>query len=319
MPVIERRHQPDVRGEQHAVAEDVAGHVADPDDGELLALGVDTQLAEVPLHALPGPARGDAHRLVVIAHRAAGGERVAEPEPVGPRDLVGDVGELRGPLVRGDHQVGVVAVVAHHVGRRHGLGTPVGSGDQVVGDVEQPGDERAVAGHDLVAARLGPAHHEPALGAHRHDHRVLHGLGLDQPQDLGTEVLRPVAPAQPAPGHGPVAQMHALDPRGVDEDLEPRARGGHVRHRGRVDLERQERPGAVEVGAQRRIDHPEEAAQDPVGVQPGHRVDQLPRRRQRHLRGIVPLGVAQARAEPRLKQRDQRAGHRECCNSVSAM
>ena len=68
--------------QQHAVAEHVAGHVADADAGEVLALAVDAELAEVALHRLPRAARGDAHRLVVVADRAAGGERVAEPEAV---------------------------------------------------------------------------------------------------------------------------------------------------------------------------------------------------------------------------------------------
>ena len=98
-------------------------------------------LAEVPPHRLPGAAGGDAHRLVVVADRAAGGERVAEPEPVVLGHAVGDVGERRGALVGGDHEVGVVAVVADDAGRRDGL-----VADQVVGDVEQPGDERLVAG-----------------------------------------------------------------------------------------------------------------------------------------------------------------------------
>ena len=40
------------------------------------------ELAEVPLDRLPGAAGGDAHRLVVVADRAAGGEGVAEPEAV---------------------------------------------------------------------------------------------------------------------------------------------------------------------------------------------------------------------------------------------
>src|SRR3712207_8646508 len=43
---------------------------------------VDAHLAEVPAHRLPRAARGDAHRLVVVAGRAAGGEGVAEPEVV---------------------------------------------------------------------------------------------------------------------------------------------------------------------------------------------------------------------------------------------
>ena len=80
--MVERGHQPDVLGQQHPVAEHVAGHVADADDGEVLGLGVDAELAEVPLDRLPRAARGDAHRLVVVADRAAGGERVAEPEAV---------------------------------------------------------------------------------------------------------------------------------------------------------------------------------------------------------------------------------------------
>ena len=101
--------------QQHAVAEHVAGHVADADDGEVLGLGVDAQLAEVALDRLPGAAGGDAHRLVVVADRAAGGEGVAEPEAVRLGDVVGDVGEGRGALVGGDDQVGVVAVVPDDV------------------------------------------------------------------------------------------------------------------------------------------------------------------------------------------------------------
>ena len=83
-----------------------------PTRGELLGLAVDAALAEVPLHRHPRAAGGDAHRLVVVADRAAGGERVAEPEAVVLGDAVGDVGERRGALVGGDDEVGVVAVVA---------------------------------------------------------------------------------------------------------------------------------------------------------------------------------------------------------------
>ena len=49
-------------------------------------LDVDVHLAEMPLHRLPGAARGDAHRLVVVAGRAARGEGVAEPEAALQRD-----------------------------------------------------------------------------------------------------------------------------------------------------------------------------------------------------------------------------------------
>ena len=116
--MVERRDQSNVLGQQHAVAEHVAAHVADSDHREVLGLGVDTHLAEVPLDRFPRALGGDAHRLVVVAHRAAGGEGVTQPEPVGLGDVVGDVGEGGGALVRGDDEVGVVAVPADYaVGR----------------------------------------------------------------------------------------------------------------------------------------------------------------------------------------------------------
>ena len=147
--VVERRDQPGGLGAQQPVAEHVAAHVADADRGELLGLAVDPALAEVPLHRDPRAAGGDAHRLVVVADRAAAGERVAEPEAVVERHAVGDVGERRRALVGGDHQVGVVAVVADHAS-----GGTVSPSTQVVGDVEQPGDERLVAGDALGQPRV---------------------------------------------------------------------------------------------------------------------------------------------------------------------
>ena len=53
MPVIEGGAQPQVSRHQHAVPEHVARHVADSDDGEVLALDVVAQLAEVALDRLP--------------------------------------------------------------------------------------------------------------------------------------------------------------------------------------------------------------------------------------------------------------------------
>ena len=225
MAVVEGHDQPDVLAEEHAVAEDVAAHVADARDGEVLGLGVDAELAEVPLDRLPRPAGRDAHGLVVVADRAAGGERVPEPEAVLGRDRVREVGEGRRALVRGDDEVGVVAVVTHHVARRHDHAV-----DEVVGDVEQRHDELAVGGLALgepgvaVERRVGePLRVEAALGADRHDHRVLDLLRLDQAEHLGAEVLLPVAPAQAAAGHGAEPQVHALDAGRVHPDLELRA------------------------------------------------------------------------------------------------
>ena len=147
--VIEGGEQPDVLGQQHAVAEHVAAHVADADDGEVLGLGVDTHLPEMAFDGLPRALGGDAHHLVVVAHRAARRERVAQPESVGLRDSVGDVGEGGGALVGGHDEVGIVAVATHHI--RRGDDGPGGHVD-VVGDVEQPGDEQLVAGDALGAS-----------------------------------------------------------------------------------------------------------------------------------------------------------------------
>ena len=106
------------RRQQHAVAEHVARHVADAGDGERLALDVDVHLAEMPLHRLPGTARGDPHRLVVVAGRAARSEGVAEPEAALQGYSVGGVGEGRGALVGGDDEVGIVAIVPDDILRR---------------------------------------------------------------------------------------------------------------------------------------------------------------------------------------------------------
>jgi hypothetical protein len=68
--------------------------------------------------------------------------------------------------------------------------------------------------------------HEAALGADRHDDRVLDLLRLDQAEHLGAEILRPVRPAQAAARDLAEAQMHALDPRRIDEDLVERRGAG---------------------------------------------------------------------------------------------
>ena len=172
----------------------------------------------------PGALGGNPHALVVVAGGAARGEGVAKPETVLGGDAVGDVGEGRRALVRGDHQVGIVLVVADHVGRRHHFAFL-----EVVGDVEQAGNEDPVAGDrlglDLVAAtaKRQAARDEAALGADRHDHRVLHLLGLDRAEHLGAEVSSRSDQRKPPASHLAAAQVHALDARRIDEDLVLRA------------------------------------------------------------------------------------------------
>ena len=111
----------DVAAQEHAVAEHVARHVPDTDDGEVLALDVLAELPEVAAHRLPGAPRGDPHLLVVVADGATRGEGVAEPEAVLGREAVGDVRERRRALVRRDDEVRVVIVVARNVWRRDDL------------------------------------------------------------------------------------------------------------------------------------------------------------------------------------------------------
>ena len=169
--------------QQHAVAEHVARHVADADAGEVLGLDVGAELAEMALHRFPGAAGGDAHLLVVVAGRAAGGEGVVQPEAVIRRHAVGDVGEGGGALVGRDHEIGIVLVMADHVAP-DGMTSPP---TMVVGDVEQAAHQGLVAfdafGLDrLAAGRAGrrALQHEAALRADRHDDGVLHHLRLHQ-------------------------------------------------------------------------------------------------------------------------------------------
>jgi hypothetical protein len=69
--VIERGKQPDRVFTQHSIAKHVARHVADTNYSERRFTDINVHFAEVPLHGLPGTARGDAHDLVVIARRPA--------------------------------------------------------------------------------------------------------------------------------------------------------------------------------------------------------------------------------------------------------
>ena len=95
------------------------------------------------------------------------------------------------------------------------------------------------ASHASRSRRVGQLlAEEAALGADRHDHGVLHHLRLDQAEHLGAEVVAPVGPAQAAARDRAEPQVHALDPRRVDEDLELRPRLGQVRDRRRLQLER---------------------------------------------------------------------------------
>ena len=215
------------------------------------------------------PRGGDPHRLVVVAVGPAAGEGVAEPETALERDRIGDVGEGRGALVGGDDEIGVLAVVDDDVGGMDHLVV-----DQIVGDRQQGADEDAVAFGALgeprvaIAARRQMLGIEAALGAGRHDHRILDHLRLHQAEDFGAEIVAPVGPANAAAGDRPAAQMDALDARRIDPDLAPRHRRGKARDQRRIDLEgdRFARRRGEGVGPHDRVDQGAQPAQDAVVV-----------------------------------------------------
>ena len=149
MQVVEGCDQLQFVRHQQAVTEHVTGHIADAYHCDAVFLHVDAALTEVTLYTYPRALGGDAHFLVVVTSRTTGGERIAQPEAVVDGNAIGDVGEGRSALVRRHHQVGVIVVMTHDVGRRHQRAV-----FQVVGDVQQAGNEDAVAGdafgRDLV-------------------------------------------------------------------------------------------------------------------------------------------------------------------------
>ena len=117
---------------------------------------------------------------------------------------------------------------------------------EIVGDVDQRTDEGLVGGgaNGQEGLAVGVRRHllgiEAALGAYRHDDGVLDLLRLHQAQDLGAEILAPVAPADAAACDAAKAQMHAFDLGRIDEDLAPGARCGQVVQLARVQLEREQ-------------------------------------------------------------------------------
>ena len=129
---------------------------------------------------------------------------------------------------------------------------------------------------ELVAADRA-LQDEAALRAIGHDHRVLHLLGLHEPEHLGAVVLLAVRPADAAARDQTAAQMDRLHLRRVDEDLEQRERLRHLGHVRRADLERQRR-AVREVGVRShgRDDRADERADDRVLVERRHVLQVVP-------------------------------------------
>ena len=189
-------------------------------------------------------------------------------------DGVGGVRKAGRALVGRNHEIGVVAIAATHVGRRDDHVAV-----EIVGDVEQRLDEDGVAGGAFAQHRFAvgsgrhQARHEGALGAHRHDDGVLDLLRLDQPQHFGPEILRPVRPAEATTCNRAEAQMEPLHPRRIDKDFAIGARRWQAVDLAAVELDREGRaPLAVAValegvGPYGRFDEVEEPANDAVFIE----------------------------------------------------
>ena len=310
--MVEGGDQLDRLGQQHPIAEHIARHVAATDDFDGFALHIDAHLEEVALYADPGTLGGDAHRLVVVAFRAAAGESIVEPEILRFGNRIGNIGEGRGALVCGDHEIGVLAIGDDHVIRMDDLVV-----DDVVGDRQQRADEGLVAGAPLgrpglaVERRVGQLLGiEPALRAGRHDHCVLDPLRFHQPEDLGAEIVAPVGPAQAAARDGAAAQMDPLDPARIDEDFAIGDRLGEIGDLGRVDLESQRfgRCGGEGIGAQDRVDQRIVEPQQAVVIDRLDLGQAALDRGARIFDRLVASGT-EFGIVTRGEQRDQRAGH----------
>src|SRR4029079_3725328 len=114
---------------------------------------------------------------------------------------------------------------------------------EIVGDVEQGGDEqlvrrRALGHYGFPRTSLRQLlRHKATFGTDRHDNGVLHLLRLDQSEDLGAEVLWPIRPADAPARDLAKAQMDPLDPGRVHEDFVERARGRHTLERTAPELQ----------------------------------------------------------------------------------
>ena len=216
--------QPDVLAQQHAVAEHVAGHVADADAGEVLLLAVAAERAEVALDRLPGAARGDAHALVVVADAS---RRRRTRRPARSRAP----GRCRWRCRRS------VAVPLSAATTRYGSspswrttlagGTHLAVHAEVVGDVEQAVDEALVAGDALG---------HPRVAVHR---RVRQLLGVEAA--LACPPARSPCSSPSAPSPGPALRCGSPrgDPTSAGRRAPPgRSAGGCLPRAGRTPRSR---------------------------------------------------------------------------------
>ena len=192
------------------------------------------------------------------------------------RNRVGDVGEGRGALVGGDDQIGIVAVVAHDVCRRHDRCRRA----DVVGDVEQRRDEQLVGGDALGLDRLAASRAfgisfgtKPPLAPTGTITAFLTCCAFTRPRISVRKSCGRSRPADAAARDLAEAHVHAFDARRIDENLVERPRQRQVGQLAAVELDRDQRlrlavcAELIEIGADRRLHGIDEAPEDAVFVE----------------------------------------------------
>ena len=164
----------------------------------------------MPLHCLPRASGGYAHFLVVVSGRTTGREGVVQPESVIRGQAVRDVGECCRPFVCCDDKIGIIGVVTHHLPRSYDL-----SVDNIIGEIEQTGDEDLVAcdglGHYCLTITIRQTlRYEATLGSGGNNHGVLDNLRFHEPQDFGSKIGPAVGPSNTPPCDIATTQMHTL-------------------------------------------------------------------------------------------------------------
>ena len=131
---------------------------------------------------------------------------------IGLGNFIGYIREGSSALIGSHHQIGIIAVAAHHILRRYHLTL-----HKIITDIQKSLYIQHITGYTLLQPRLSASSHRSLLGnkasfgPRGHYHGIFNLLGLNQPQYLGAIILKPVRPAQASAGYLAAAQMHTLD------------------------------------------------------------------------------------------------------------
>ncbi len=231
-------------------------------------------------------------------------------------------------LVGGNHQIGIVALVAHHVRRRNDLA--VGSILSVMSSRLDMNSLYVATPSACTTSRAAPfgisLGTKPPLAPTGTITAFLTCCAFTSPEHLGAEILRPVRPADAAARHLAEAQVHAFDARRIDEDLVQRARQRQAGQLTALELDRDDRLGLTvhvgleEIGADRRLHGVDELPQDAVLVQALDRLQRLlDLVVERRLLAVAAVRGLRARIEADVEQFDDMAGGGACFTSVADM